>query len=123
MYLSVKKPQNTLIKILENIFKKNPNTCIYEEFTFSYMLTLVLNGVVLYLIRNNKESWNQENPIVKSGSACVGPGSNADPEKLVNDCCENANVDPASDPTVKISQLKACKKCLKPDGWYSDSEV
>ena len=89
-------------------------------------LLLVLNLSTIYLIRTKKESWNQldENPIVKSGSTCVGPGSNSNAEALVNDCCENANVDSESDPKVKISQLKACKKCLKkPKGWYSNKNA
>lgn len=87
---------------------------------------LILIVIVLYLITNtNKELWVENNPIVKSGSTCIGPGTNKNAGKLVMDCCSNANVNSDADSKVKTFQLKACNKCLKKDNntWFSGKEA
>ena len=90
------------------------------------LVLILLIVVVLYLISNSgKELWVENNPIIKSGSTCVGPGKAANAEELVNDCCENANIGKDLDPDVKVFQIEACKKCLgqNQEKWLEGTEA
>lgn len=86
---------------------------------------LILIVIVLYLITNtNKELWVENNPIIKSENTCHGPAGESNPSKLVDDCCNNANVDAEADSRVKTLQIKACKKCLKKGNkWFNAKEA
>ena len=86
---------------------------------------LILIVAVLYLITHtSKELWVENNPIIKSGSTCHGPRGQSNPRKLVDDCCNNANVDAEADSRVKALQIDACKKCLKKNNkWLSAKEA